>query len=1225
MDGTNLAGVYVEVGADLSELGAQLQGAVKEASDAGEQIGRAVEEGVKASGGIEEIGNEIHAIGPQLEELGAGFAQMGKGLLVGGAAMTEIGEHFVEVAEEALTFTGRIQFASAALTTFFDSGQKAAGVLEELKEIEKTTIFDDAQLAGAAQQLAALGMAAEKIPETMKAIALAAEAVGGSTASLDSATMAISRIQATGQLSQRALVQLGLSWDDLAKTMGTSAESAKNQLTKGLEDADAVVGIVTASINAKMKGLADTTANTLPVALNQLKAAWDEILGKLGQSLAPVALQIANGLKYVLDQVGQLIDIFNLLPGPLKEGIIILGALALAIGPVTLALGAFLFAGGEILESLPKIVEGFGALKAVMTGTEIAQAGAAVAEVGTAAESAAVGVTGLAAAASTAALAFGGLIALGVGATIGAWLGNIKAVQDAFDRLFEATGITNLISRFEGADQAQKSFLESTLALETALKKQGITVDGTGLSIEQYAQKLRDAAKAQSDMNVAIDSGPFDHLSKNAKDLISNVQGLEANLQKAKEAVVELKSAGAGDWVILAAQNKVKEALQALGDKSEETAKRMAEAARETQKEYVAAYDLIAKGPFINESNFTQVIADITAYKDQLTSAGTLTQGQMDLINSVTDSATKNYQQDMANIQKAIASGFKFDQAIAQINKMIESLQASKNASSAATKSIIADLENQLGVLTRGATEWKSYAANLALMATQTQKLSDVDAALATATDKMNANVTFTGKVFDDVVPKITDAGVAGTDLVRVIQGGVSPAFETLADAAAKAGMSIQDFQAKTQIAALDARAAMGDIGAASDSMVARIKIGQEDSIRSLQAALGAYGTLRDEVNNGSASQAELARAIQMVQSAASAANIDLANVGSTMALTAEQQQKLTDALHAGGNAFKDYGAAAKSAGDQIGQLGRDMNAYFDAADRAFNNTDSLKNAMGPSVSVGSGQVVVQHLGAGGNVGGGVSQNIQVVTPSVFTGKAPGATMAETNEMNQTGETLNQLRARKQQEAADAKAAAATKLATDATAAATIKATELQGKLTDLAAQMKTGGDRAKVLSNQMEGLSRQGLENTAEYRQMSDELNGIYTLNGQLNDQYESIQTQLGQTATGLDTFGASISSVGDALTAASRAAAGFADLGDNTTPPGVTPGTGGGAMGSGGHAGFADLGPLVNMNGMLVPGPGPTINLNMNGAIITSQGAANELFTTAVDILKRDTGLKL
>lgn len=1202
MDGTSLGSVYVEVGADLSDLSAQLNGAIKEASDAGQEIGQELAAGVKGSGGLEEIASEIEAIGPALSELGTGFSELGKGMLVGGAALTEISEGIKDIAQEAVDFTGKIQLVNASLTTFFASGQQAAEVLEQIKGIEQSSIFSFPQLAGAAQQLAALGVAADKIPSTLNAIALAAEATGGS---LDGATAALARIQATGQLSQRALLALGVSWDDLGKQMGISAAQAKKALSDGLGDASQIMDVVTAAITAKTKDLAGQLATTIPVALNQLKAAWDDVLGKLGQSLAPVAIQVMNALTGIFNQIGKLVDEFNMLPTPLKDIAIGLAALAVAVGPVTLALGALLFAGGEILESIPKITEAFMALKASAAGTELAEAGAAIEKTGVAATEAAEGVTALGAATSGAALAMGGFLALGVGAVIGAWLGTLKSVQEAFDAITAKIALwQEFVSWITGASAATAELQQTTDALEAKLAAQGITVDKTGLSLQDYAAKLRAAADAQGGLNAAVDGTQtrLSTFSKGAQAIITSVQGLQVQLQKAEEVLNELNQKGASTDEIVAAQNKVKSILSELGDTAAKTAKQMEALAESQSKAFDETYDAIGKIP------------------------------------PLMDNLDQNMGAQMAAVQAAIQKGFNFDSAIANIQKLIQKLQDGKNANTAFTQNLIASLQQTIADTSQLQDVYTKMVQQAALYATQTQKISDANSALATITDKLNTNLTFTGKVFDVLVPQMVQVGAgvedlaqSGNDVVRVFNGGVSPAFQTLAEAARQAGLSIADFQAKTQEAALDAQAAMGNIGAASDSMVLKIKTGEADAVKSLQAALGAYTQLRAEVDNGTASQAELQRAIQMVQSAASAANIPLANVGTTMALTSDQQQQLNKALADGATAFTKLGSAAKSAGADMGQTAQEVNAALDSMDKGFDDVMNGTNLGSGSVSIPAGQVAVQSF-TGAGQGGGMGQNIQFVTPAVFTGKAPGATMAETNIMDATGQTLNQVRQAQEQADVDAKAAAAQKAAADATAAANDKTTQLNLQLTNLANQMQSGWTRAKQLSQAMDVLSAQGLENTDSYKSMSDELNGIYDLNGKLDTQYQGIQAQLGETVTGLNEFGAAASDVADALTQATKAAAGFVDMGNPTTPTQTTsqglvlPG----GSTNGQAAGFFDMGTQYNVgvmptgSGFIAP-PAPTINLNMDGAIVTSQGAANELFQAAIGMLKRDAGLKL
>ena len=102
-----------------------------------------------------------------------------------------------------------------------------------------------------------------------------------------------------------------------------------------------------------------------------------------------------------------------------------------------------------------------------------------------------------------------GVAALAAGAAFAGWklgqwayeqIPGVKALGDSVgDLILKIPGVTYVVEKLSGATaasaRAQADMEAATLKLEAALKRKGITVDRTGLSTEQYAAKLKEAAK----------------------------------------------------------------------------------------------------------------------------------------------------------------------------------------------------------------------------------------------------------------------------------------------------------------------------------------------------------------------------------------------------------------------------------------------------------------------------------------------------------------------------------------------------------------------------------------------------------------------------------------------------------------------------------------------------------------------------------------------------------
>ncbi len=304
---SNLGSVYVEVGADLSSLAKELQGAVAEAGQAGQQIGQSLEQGIAqgaqpASAGLHEVGEAAHEAESSFSSLGESAGELA-GLFGIGLGIEAVVEGLKELAESSVEAYGEIQLATVAMTALTGSTEVATEVIEKMKALAMSSIFPDTALINAAQKMAAIGVAAEAIPPLMKAVTDAAVGTGNG---LDSVSSALDRIYLSGAVSSRTLSQLGISISDLGTTMGMAADQVKDAFTAMGPQSEAALEILRATIERKMAAAGDAVKGTLPNAINQVKVQWNDLLETIGGSAA-------GGLTNLLTEINQLIASFRVL------------------------------------------------------------------------------------------------------------------------------------------------------------------------------------------------------------------------------------------------------------------------------------------------------------------------------------------------------------------------------------------------------------------------------------------------------------------------------------------------------------------------------------------------------------------------------------------------------------------------------------------------------------------------------------------------------------------------------------------------------------------------------------------------------------------------------------------------------------------------------------------------------------------------------------------------
>jgi len=329
---SNLGSVYVEVGADLSALTKDLQGAVQDATQAGQQIGTALESGINQNSGpaaanLSELGSAASGASGDFKDLGSSLGEIAKIFGIG-LGITEGIESLKAFAEESIDAYGKIQLATVALTALTGSAETAKDTLEAMKGLALGSIFSLPELDQAAQKMAAIGVAAASIPSAMKAVIDAAEGTGNS---MDNVASSLDRIYLSATIMPRTLATLGISVQDLADTMGISANQVKDAFQAMGPQSDDALQILQATIERRMGAAGDAVKGTLPNAINAVKVQWDTLLEDFGE-------KAAGPFTEALNHISQLEAAFDALLKSMSGGTETKGSTLMAIiGDVTWA------------------------------------------------------------------------------------------------------------------------------------------------------------------------------------------------------------------------------------------------------------------------------------------------------------------------------------------------------------------------------------------------------------------------------------------------------------------------------------------------------------------------------------------------------------------------------------------------------------------------------------------------------------------------------------------------------------------------------------------------------------------------------------------------------------------------------------------------------------------------------------------------------------------------
>lgn len=346
------------VGADLSELETDLAKIPALLADVGSSvsnIGGDAFAGLDTS--IKEVGDDAEETKGKVEDLGKGSQEAGQNAEEGESGFAGLKEGLIELATEAgivigvyealktaFESTTEIETATVALGLMTGSAQAATEMVEGLRATATEEGLDFPQLVTAAQRMVALGVSAAAVPGVLQGIADSAAQTGFA---FDSVASSFDRLALSGQVSNRQLVNLGLSLDDLAKVMGTTKEQV-SEVFKALDESDRITILQDAF--EKFGGAAAAQADTLKGHWNTAKDELDAAFESIGIALEPVAVGMLGFLAA--------------LPSSTTSAVVGLKSLAVALDGIT----AGLFSAIELPGALQAFGNAIGVIALAVSG-----------------------------------------------------------------------------------------------------------------------------------------------------------------------------------------------------------------------------------------------------------------------------------------------------------------------------------------------------------------------------------------------------------------------------------------------------------------------------------------------------------------------------------------------------------------------------------------------------------------------------------------------------------------------------------------------------------------------------------------------------------------------------------------------------------------------------------------------------------------------------------------
>jgi tape measure domain-containing protein len=197
----------------------------------------------------------------------------------------------------AVKLAGEFEMIEKAMTQMTGSAETAKQILSDIDRLAAKSPFDITGLQQNARLLLALGVSADRIVPTMKALADATAAMGGNTELLDRMSLAFGQMLSKGRLQAeefRQLAEAGIpAWKILSKVLGVDIPTAQTMVEKRMVDSAKVVPAMIAELSKMYGGMNEALASTTLGSFRQLRTNALITLRNIGKDLSK-ELDLAN-------------------------------------------------------------------------------------------------------------------------------------------------------------------------------------------------------------------------------------------------------------------------------------------------------------------------------------------------------------------------------------------------------------------------------------------------------------------------------------------------------------------------------------------------------------------------------------------------------------------------------------------------------------------------------------------------------------------------------------------------------------------------------------------------------------------------------------------------------------------------------------------------------------------------------------------------------------------
>lgn len=233
---------------------------------------------------------------------------IGVSLAAGGGA---VAASAILMGRSFVTAAGNMQATEAGFKTMLGSADAAKAKIAELQNFAATTPFDFTASAKSAQKLLAMGVAADDLIPTMKAVGNAVAAAGGGTEEFQGVLTAIGQIRAKGKVSSEELMQMAErgvpALKILQREFNLTADQMEN-IGKHVT-ADQALAALNKAFNQDFGGALEEQAKGFNGVLSNFGDSLEQFKTSAGESLLPMATEGIKKLTSLAEAAKHFVDL----------------------------------------------------------------------------------------------------------------------------------------------------------------------------------------------------------------------------------------------------------------------------------------------------------------------------------------------------------------------------------------------------------------------------------------------------------------------------------------------------------------------------------------------------------------------------------------------------------------------------------------------------------------------------------------------------------------------------------------------------------------------------------------------------------------------------------------------------------------------------------------------------------------------------------------------------